>query len=105
MSNLEVVRQVCEILDELVPAKEPYARLVTYVKDRPGHDRRYAMDIAKIERELGWQPRETFATGLRKTIQWYLGNPEWVEHVTSGSYREWIDKQYATSKATGAVSQ
>jgi dTDP-glucose 4,6-dehydratase len=90
MSNLEVVRQVCEILDDLVPARTPYADLVAFVKDRPGHDRRYAMDIAKIERELGWQPRETFASGLRKTIQWYLENSQWVEHVTSGSYREWI---------------
>jgi dTDP-glucose 4,6-dehydratase len=67
MSNLEVVRQICAILDDLKPAKAPYANLVTFVKDRPGHDRRYAMDIAKIERELGWRPRETFASGLRKT--------------------------------------
>jgi dTDP-glucose 4,6-dehydratase len=103
MSNLEVVRQVCVILDELVPASNPYGELVTFVKDRPGHDRRYAMDIAKIERELGWQPQETFASGLRKTIQWYLENPQWVEHVTSGSYREWIDKQYAASNIVGAI--
>ncbi len=85
MSNLEVVRQICAILDDLKPAQRPYTSLITFVKDRPGHDRRYAMDIAKIERELGWQPRETFASGLRKTIEWYLGNLEWVEHVTSGS--------------------
>ncbi|MGP8173724.1 MAG: dTDP-glucose 4,6-dehydratase [Terracidiphilus sp.] len=105
MSNLEVVRQVCEILDDLVPARAPYADLVTFVKDRPGHDRRYAMDIAKIERELGWQPRETFASGLRMTIQWYLENSQWVEHVTSGSYREWISQQYTSSNATGAMSK
>lgn len=103
MSNLEVVRQVCEILDELVPASKAHANLISFVKDRPGHDRRYAMNIAKIKRELGWQPRETFTTGLRKTIQWYLDNPEWVDHVTSGSYREWISRQYASSKVTGAA--
>ena len=94
MSNIEVVRQVCGILDELKPAARPYADLITYVKDRPGHDRRYAMDISKIEREFGWRPRETFASGLRKTIEWYLANMQWVEHVTSGTYREWIDLQY-----------
>jgi dTDP-glucose 4,6-dehydratase len=105
MSNLEVVRQICATLDDLKPAGKPYASLITFVKDRPGHDRRYAMDIAKIERELGWQPRETFAGGLRKTIQWYLDNPEWVEHVTSGAYREWINMQYAPSSPRGAVSQ
>jgi len=105
MSNLEVVRQVCAILDELVPASSPYGDLVTFVKDRPGHDRRYAMDITKIERELGWKPRESFASGLRKTIQWYLDNSEWVEHVTSGSYREWVDKQYASSDASGVSSK
>jgi dTDP-glucose 4,6-dehydratase len=105
MSNLEVVRQICVILDDLKPAKVPYANLVTFVKDRPGHDRRYAMDIAKIERELGWQPRETFASGLRKTIEWYLDNLEWVEHVTSGSYREWINLQYNPSSPAGASNQ
>jgi dTDP-glucose 4,6-dehydratase len=105
MSNLEVVQQVCEILGDLAPAIKRYGDLVTFVKDRPGHDRRYAMNIAKIKRELGWQPRETFATGLRKTIQWYLDNPEWVEHVTSGSYREWIHKQYASSNVTGAMGK
>ena len=103
MSNLEVVRLVCGILDELAPASKSYANLITFVKDRPGHDRRYAMNIAKIKRELGWWPRETFATGLRKTIQWYLDNPEWVEHVTSGPYREWMNRQYASSNATGAT--
>jgi dTDP-glucose 4,6-dehydratase len=105
MSNLEVVRQICAILDDLRPAQKPYESLVTFVKDRPGHDRRYAMDIAKIARELGWRPRETFASGLRKTIEWYLDNLEWVEHVTSGSYREWINLQYNPSSPTGAAKQ
>ena len=105
MSNLEVVRQICTALDALKPAEKPYASLIAFVKDRPGHDRRYAMDIAKIERELGWQPQETFAGGLRKTIQWYLDNPEWVEHVTSGSYREWINMQYTPSSSAGAVNR
>jgi dTDP-glucose 4,6-dehydratase len=95
MSNLDLVHQLCALLDELAPTSRPYAELIHFVKDRPGHDRRYAMDIGKIERELGWTPRETFATGLRKTIEWYLHNPAWVEHVTSGSYREWIGTQYA----------
>jgi dTDP-glucose 4,6-dehydratase len=103
MSNLEVVRQICAILDDLKPAQRPYESLITFVKDRPGHDRRYAMDIAKIERELGWLPRETFASGLRKTIEWYLDNLEWVEHVTSGSYREWINLQYNPTSPAGAA--
>ena len=98
-----MVRQICATLDDLKPAGKPYASLITFVKDRPGHDRRYAMDITKIERELGWQPRETFAGGLRKTIQWYLDNPEWVEHVTSGAYREWINLQYTPSSPEGAA--
>jgi len=105
MSNLEVVRQICATLDDLKPTQKPYASLITFVKDRPGHDRRYAMDISKIERELGWQPRETFTGGLRKTIQWYLDNPDWVEHVTSGAYREWIDLQYTTAGPVGAASR
>jgi len=105
MSNFEVVRQICAILDDLQPAQRTYESLITFVKDRPGHDRRYAMDIAKIERELGWRPRETFASGLRKTIEWYLDNLEWVEHVTSGSYREWINLQYNPSSPAGAVKQ
>ena len=105
VSNLEVVRQICATLDDLKPAGKPYASLITFVKDRPGHDRRYAMDIAKIERELGWQPRETFAGGLRKTIQWYLDNPEWVEHVTSGAYREWINLQYTPTSPEGAANR
>jgi len=94
MTNLEVVRTICAVLDELVPAAESYERLITYVKDRPGHDRRYAMSIDKIERMLGWTPRESFASGIRKTVQWYLDNQQWVERVTSGAYREWIGAQY-----------
>src|ERR1039458_4938023 len=105
MSNLEVVRKICAILDDLKPSQKPYESLITFVKDRPGHDRRDAMDITKIERELGWRPRETFASGLRKTIEWYLDNLEWVEHVTSGSYREWIDLQYNPTSPAGVVNQ
>lgn len=96
--NIEVVHALCELLEELVPnhpaGVERYTDLITYVKDRPGHDIRYAIDASKIADELGWKPKETFATGLRKTVQWYLSNSEWVEHVKSGSYRQWIAKQY-----------
>jgi dTDP-glucose 4,6-dehydratase len=97
--NLEIVRTICSLLDELRPRADgkPYATQVTYVTDRPGHDRRYAIDAAKIERELGWRPMETFDTGIRKTVKWYLENPEWVARVQSGAYREWIEKQYATA--------
>jgi len=105
LSNLQVVQQICAILDDLKPTDKPYASLISFVKDRPGHDRRYAMDIAKIERELAWQPRETFTSGLRKTVQWYLENPEWVEHVTSGAYREWINLQYTPCSPVGAESR
>ena len=73
----------------------PHRKLITYVKDRPGHDRRYAIDARKIEREIGWEPRETFESGLRKTVQWYLQNEEWVQDVTSGGYRKWIATQYS----------
>ncbi len=95
--NIDVVKTLCSILDELCPSDPvvPHERLITYVKDRPGHDRRYAIDAGKIARELGWRPRETFATGLRKTIEWYLSNREWIQDVTSGSYRQWIAKQYS----------
>jgi dTDP-glucose 4,6-dehydratase len=105
MSNLEVVHQVCALLDVLKPGGTPHATLITFVKDRPGHDRRYAIDTAKIKRELGWQPKETFAGGLRKTIQWYLDNLEWVQHVTSGSYRDWIKLQYAPASPEGAAGR
>jgi dTDP-glucose 4,6-dehydratase len=96
-ANIDVVKQICTILDELQPRDDgkSYAEQITFVKDRPGHDRRYAIDASKIERELGWKPTETFETGIKKTVQWYLDNPEWVEGVVSGSYRQWIDQQYA----------
>jgi dTDP-glucose 4,6-dehydratase len=94
--NIEIVHTVCALLDELRPRAEgPYKQLITHVKDRPGHDRRYAIDARKIERELGWRPAETFETGIRKTVQWYLNNPEWVQRVQSGAYRDWVQQQYA----------
>ena len=94
--NLDVVRTLCTILDELQarPDGKPYAEQITYVKDRPGHDRRYAIDARKLEHELGWNPAETFETGIRKTVQWYLDNTEWVTRVASGEYRNWLDKNY-----------
>jgi dTDP-glucose 4,6-dehydratase len=96
MPNLEVVNTICSILDELRPKSDgsSYASQITYVKDRPGHDRRYAIDATKLERELGWKPAETFDTGIRKTLQWYLDNQEWTYGVLSGSYRDWLKKQY-----------
>jgi dTDP-glucose 4,6-dehydratase len=95
-SNREVVHTLCALLDELVPDSpyKPHAQLITSVKDRPGHDRRYAIDATKIESEIGWTPDESFETGLRKTVQWYLANPEWVEGVTSGSYQQWMAANY-----------
>lgn len=94
--NIEIVHTVCELLDELRPKADgsSYRTQITFVQDRPGHDRRYAIDAHKIERELGWRPAETFETGIRKTVQWYLANPEWVQRVQSGSYRAWVQKQY-----------
>jgi dTDP-glucose 4,6-dehydratase len=96
-ANLDVVHTVCDILDELQPRPDgtSYRAQITFVKDRPGHDRRYAIDATKLERELGWKPDETFDSGIRKTIQWYLDNQNWVHNVTSGTYRDWITKQYA----------
>lgn len=95
-ANIDIVHTVCALLDELRPRADgqPYAAQITYVQDRPGHDRRYAIDARKLERELGWKPAETFATGIRKTVQWYLDNPEWVANVQSGAYRAWVAKQY-----------
>ncbi|NQD74272.1 dTDP-glucose 4,6-dehydratase [Pseudomonas sp. CM27] len=97
MPNLEIVRRVCALLDELRPRADgkPYAAQISYVTDRPGHDRRYAIDARKLERELGWKPAETFESGIRKTVAWYLDNPQWVEGVQSGSYRDWVEKNYA----------
>jgi len=95
-ANIDIVRIVCGLLDELRPDPAgPYARLITYVTDRPGHDRRYAIDARKIERELGWRPAETFASGIRKTVQWYLANADWVASVQSGAYRDWVSTNYA----------
>jgi dTDP-glucose 4,6-dehydratase len=97
LKNLDVVHTICSTLDELRPNDPvvPHRNLVKFVTDRPGHDRRYAMDTRKIESELGWKPRETFATGIRKTVQWYIDNEAWVQSVTSGSYRQWMAKQYS----------
>ena len=94
--NLDVVNILCSILDELRPEGAPHNRLITYVKDRPGHDRRYAIDCTKLQRDLGWTPRESFHTGIRKTVQWYMDNSKWVDKVVSGEYREWIAGNYAT---------
>ena len=97
MTNQQIVHRVCALLDELTPSPDgPYTRLITHVKDRPGHDRRYAIDARKIERELGWRPAETFDTGIRKTVLWYLTNAEWVANVRSGGYRDWLDTNYGT---------
>jgi dTDP-glucose 4,6-dehydratase len=101
-ANIEVVETICSILDQLCPEDPvlPHRNLITFVKDRPGHDRRYAIDASKIERELGWKPQETFETGLRKTVEWYLHNTEWIEGVTSGSYRQWIATHYSTQSTS-----
>ncbi|MBP2547675.1 dTDP-glucose 4,6-dehydratase [Neorhizobium galegae] len=97
MANLDVVGTLCAILDELQPRADglSYASQITFVKDRPGHDRRYAIDATKLERELGWKPVETFETGIRKTVEWYLANQDWVANVTSGAYQNWLGKQYS----------
>jgi dTDP-glucose 4,6-dehydratase len=96
-TNLEAVETLCAILDELKPKSDgkSYADQITFVKDRPGHDRRYAIDASKLERELGWKPQETFETGLRKTVLWYLEHETWVNHVISGEYQNWVEKQYS----------
>ena len=97
--NIDIVHTVCALLDELRPDPAgPYRRLITFVADRPGHDRRYAIDARKIERELGWRPAETFATGIRKTVQWYLANGDWVREVQSGAYRDWVATHYAARR-------
>jgi dTDP-glucose 4,6-dehydratase len=96
-ANLDVVKTLCAILDELKPKADgtKYESQITYVKDRPGHDRRYAIDATKLEKELGWKPQETFETGIKKTVEWYLANETWVGHVVSGEYKHWVEKQYA----------
>jgi dTDP-glucose 4,6-dehydratase len=98
-ANLDIVHTVCALLDELKPRSDgkPYQEQITYVTDRPGHDRRYAIDARKIEQQLGWRPDETFESGIRKTVEWYLDHPEWVAHVQSGSYRDWVAHQYGAS--------
>jgi dTDP-glucose 4,6-dehydratase len=95
--NLEIVHSVCDLLDELRPRADgqSYRSQITYVTDRPGHDRRYAIDARKLEQEIGWKPAETFDTGIHKTVQWYLDHPDWVTQVQSGAYREWVSTQYA----------
>jgi len=94
--NLDIVETICDLVDEMSPRDSASRReLITFVKDRPGHDRRYAMDASKIERELGWRPQETFESGLRKTVRWYLDNQAWVQDVTSGNYRQWIETHYS----------
>ena len=100
-SNLNVVETLCALLDELRPASmfAPHRQLIRFVQDRPGHDRRYAIDARKIESELGWHAAESFETGLRKTVQWYLDNPSWIEDVTSGAYQQWVAKNYGTRTA------
>jgi len=97
VQNLDIVKKICGLLDELRSSDPvvPHNQLITFVQDRPGHDRRYAMDVRKIERELGWRPRETFETGIRKTVQWYLGHEKWIQEITSGDYRQWIAAQYS----------
>ena len=99
--NIEIVQTVCALLDELRPKTDgtSYSNQITYVTDRPGHDRRYAIDARKLERELGWKPAESFETGIRKTVEWYLQNPEWVQNVQSGAYRDWVSKNYAERQA------
>ncbi|KJV29542.1 spore coat protein [Aquitalea magnusonii] len=95
-ANLDVVHTICTILDTLRPKADGtgYAEQITYVQDRPGHDRRYAIDARKLERELGWKPAETFESGIRKTVEWYLDNQDWVSNVTSGNYRQWLEQHY-----------
>lgn len=99
--NVDIVHTVCDLLDELKPRTdgESYRAQITYVTDRPGHDRRYAIDAHKLEQELGWTPAETFETGIRKTVQWYLDNPSWVTNVQSGAYKDWVSQQYGDKNA------
>lgn len=102
-SNQEVVTTLCELLDEMVPQSSfrPHRQLLQYVQDRPGHDRRYAIDARKLQSELGWKPEQSFETGLRRTVEWYLKNSGWVNHVTSGAYQQWVDENYRDRNAPG----
>lgn len=99
--NLEIVQTLCALLDELRPRADgqPYQQQIAYVTDRPGHDRRYAIDASKLANELGWKPAETFDSGIRKTVEWYLDNQPWVAHIQSGAYREWVEKNYSERRA------
>ncbi len=99
-ANIDIVKTVCGLLDNLKPREDgkSYSEQITYVTDRPGHDRRYAIDASKIERELGWKPAETFETGIRKTVDWYLTHGDWVANVQSGNYRDWVEKNYGNRK-------
>ena len=101
-ANIDVVHTLCDLLDELAPAAKSYRQQITFVKDRPGHDRRYAIDARKIERELGWKPAETFETGMRKTVQWYLANQDWVRKVQSGDYLKWLERNYGQRNGSAA---
>ncbi|MEI6804269.1 MAG: dTDP-glucose 4,6-dehydratase [Burkholderiales bacterium] len=102
-ANLSIVRTICELLDRMAPRADgkPYQEQITFVTDRPGHDRRYAIDARKVEQELGWKPQETFESGIAKTVQWYLDNQDWVAHVQSGAYRDWVHTQYGAAIAQG----
>lgn len=105
MANIDVVHTLCDILDKLDPKSDgSYREQITYVADRPGHDRRYAIDAGKIERELGWKPAETFATGIEKTVRWYLQNQDWVADVQSGAYQEWVTQNYAQRSSDVGVA-
>ena len=99
-TNLEVVHAICAILDDLHPQGAPHTQLITYVTDRPGHDKRYAIDANKIANDLGWKPHETFETGLRKTVEWYLSSDAWVKGVTSGEYQKWMQQNYSDRKTS-----
>jgi dTDP-glucose 4,6-dehydratase len=104
-ANLEVIHTICRTLDELRPrAGGAYVELITHVKDRPGHDRRYAIDDTKIAAQLGWRPSVTFDDGIRQTVRWYLDHAEWVDSVTSGSYRDWVDRQYGSAQVATSAS-
>ena len=96
--NFDVVLTICDLLDELVPKEKSYREQITYVTDRPGHDRRYAIDAEKINHALGWKPVETFESGIRKTVQWYLDNQLWVNNVKSGAYKTWVEQNYGERK-------
>jgi dTDP-glucose 4,6-dehydratase len=98
--NIDVVKSICSVLDQIRPKTGGYEPQIQFVQDRPGHDLRYAIDSGKVERELGWRPVESFETGLRKTIHWYLGNGDWVDRVRDGSYRQWIELNYGGAESS-----